>query len=334
MKNSIKTVLLIFAVLCVNLFSQTAYIDGNVGWLDNGVMKLGIDSDYGGAIVYVSHSDSKTNLVNVHDHGRLIQQSYYAGKSLNRQNEGQHPRWSPWFWNPVQGGNWAGEKSITLALSAINDGEILYSKSQPRLWDMDKELAKATMQQWMQFEQGMNNVIRVDNRLVSWRQKKDIWGEPVFRHQECPAVYLIRDMEKVVFYDGDKPWQNDPLTVVTEHSGPPWQKYYPKENWIACVYPSNNFGVGIYSTYDDQFWYVGSVGSSGGAKSAATMHIAAINGKSLDYDTVWSYTYWIIIGDIDTIRARAYQIRNRPAPPSPPTIADAHENDNPIDSEE
>jgi hypothetical protein len=188
---------------------------------------------------------------------------------------------------------------------------------------MNGELAKATMQQWMRFEPGMNNVVRVDNRLICWRDADDIWGPPVFRHQECPAVYLIRDMSKVALYDGDEPWQNKPLTILTEHQpAPPWTKHTPTEHWVACVYPSNDFGVGIYSTYDDQFWYVGAVGSSGGATASATMHMAAIHGMRLDRKTVWNYTYWLMIGDINTLRARAYQLHHRPAPPPPPPPSD------------
>jgi len=312
-----------FIFAASSLLSDVAHIDGTMGWLDNGVMKLGIDKNFGGAIVYISHSDSSINLVNIHDHGRLIQQSYYAGPSLDRIDEGQHPNWSPWRWNPVQGGNWAGDSSIPLSMAVINEGMTLYSETQPRLWDMGGELAQATMQQWMQFEPGMNNVIRVDNRLVSWRDPDDLWGGPVFAHQECPAVYLIRDMDKVVMYDGDEPWQNQPLTTITEHEpAPPWSKHYPTEHWVACVYPENNFGVGIYSTYDDQFWYVGAVGSQGGTTSAATMHVAPINGGHLDRDAVWDYTYWIIIGDVNTIRARAYELNSRPSPPSAPPLSD------------
>ncbi|HEU4608108.1 MAG TPA: hypothetical protein VFS31_08370, partial [Chitinophagaceae bacterium] len=70
---------------------------------DNGIIKLKLDLSRGGAISYVSLSGSSRNLVNIHDEGRYIQQSYYAGKPLNRQADGQNPAWSPWRWNPIQG---------------------------------------------------------------------------------------------------------------------------------------------------------------------------------------------------------------------------------------
>jgi hypothetical protein len=70
MQSNIKTVsvcLFVAATLSSVLFGDTAWIDGNRGWLNNGIMKVGIDSAYGGSIVYVSHADSSTNLVNIHD---------------------------------------------------------------------------------------------------------------------------------------------------------------------------------------------------------------------------------------------------------------------------
>ena len=295
---------------------RMAWIEGTQGWLDNGVVKLGIDTTYGGAIVYLSASESSVNLVNLYDHGRQIQQSYYAGDVLDRTQQGQSEHWTPWPWNPVQAGNWRGDCGVVAAFAAINDGTTLYSETQPRLWDMDGELAQATMRQWTAFEPGMDNVIRVENQIVIWRDPNDIWGGPVTRHQECPAVYLIRDLDKVVFYDGDKPWQDKPLTVLTDHPGdqPPWDIYRPTEHWAACVYPHDDFGVGIYSTYDSEFWYVGAVGSgSGDAGSASTMHLAAIDNKALDRDSVWRYTYWIILGDIDTIRSQVYELHHSPA---------------------
>ncbi len=85
-----------------NTSSATALIETDRGWLDNGVIRIGIDKRYGGAIVYAAAAGSTENLINIHDKGRQIQQSYYAGRSLDRRADGQSPHWSPWTWNPVQ----------------------------------------------------------------------------------------------------------------------------------------------------------------------------------------------------------------------------------------
>src|SRR6516164_5519165 len=47
--------------------------------LDNGTIKVGVDTSFGGAITYLSQSGSTNNLINDYDHGRQVQQSYYSG---------------------------------------------------------------------------------------------------------------------------------------------------------------------------------------------------------------------------------------------------------------
>ena len=76
--------------------------------IDNGSVKVGIDREKGGAITWLSSDAYPHNTVNIADPGRLIQQSYYAGRSLDRTSAGQSKAWSPWPWNPIQGGGVGG----------------------------------------------------------------------------------------------------------------------------------------------------------------------------------------------------------------------------------
>ena len=78
--------------------------------LDNGTVKIGIDRAKGAAIKWLSWSAYPKNMVNSADPGRLIQQSYYAGLRLDRTTEGQSKSWSPWSWNPIQGGGVASRR--------------------------------------------------------------------------------------------------------------------------------------------------------------------------------------------------------------------------------
>jgi len=70
--------------------------------LNNDTLHLKLDLTRGGAINYISKSGSTRSVVNIADEGRYIQQSYYAGKTLNRIADGQNPAWSPWSWNPIR----------------------------------------------------------------------------------------------------------------------------------------------------------------------------------------------------------------------------------------
>jgi hypothetical protein len=293
----------------------TAFIETERGWLDNGVIRVGTDKRYGGAIVYASAAGSAENLINIHDKGRQIQQSYYSGKSLDRRADGQSPHWSPWAWNPVQAGNFEGDSSIVLHFETRENSTVLFSQCQPRLWDMNEELARCHFSQSMQFEAAMNNVVCVTNTIVCFRNPNDPWGPPAARSQELPAVYAIRNLSRMVIYDGDKPWTNDALTSV--QYGPAdtwiWTRQKPTEPWAACVDPVTQRGLGVYSPAGTgNTWNMGWVGPEEGTEySGATMHFAPLASWSLAPDSHRTYRYWIILGNLTEIRNRAYQLHTR-----------------------
>ena len=73
----------IFCALVVALCGiKVATAEDSFTYIDNGVVKLGIDMGRGGAIGYFSASGSKNNMVNCHDMGREIQLSFYAGPNF------------------------------------------------------------------------------------------------------------------------------------------------------------------------------------------------------------------------------------------------------------
>jgi len=99
--------------------------------LDNGTIRVGVDTSFGGAITYLSQSGSTTNLINDYDHGRQVQQSYYSGPA-NFRPPGtiQNPDWSPFPWNPVQAGDSYGYNSTVLSYSNANG--VIYVKTRPK----------------------------------------------------------------------------------------------------------------------------------------------------------------------------------------------------------
>jgi len=293
----------------------TASVETDRGWLDNGVIRIGIDNRYGGAIVYASASGTTENLINIYDKGRQIQQSYYAGRRLDRRAAGQSSHWSPWTWNPVQAGNFEGDSSIVLQFEVRENGTVLFSECQPRLWDMNEELAQCHFSQSMQFEAGMDNVVCVTNTISCFRDPNDLWGPPIPLSQELPAVYAIRNLSRMVIYNGDTPWTNDTLTQVEYGPGDTniWTRQKPTEPWAACVDPLTQRGLGVYSPAGaGNTWNMGWVGPEKGTEySYATMHFAPLASWSLAPDSRRTYRYWIILGNLTEIRHRAYQLHTR-----------------------
>jgi hypothetical protein len=81
---------------------------------------------------------------------------------------------------------------------------------------------------------------------------------------------------------------------------------------MALVDPDTDVGLGLYSPIANSHWSVGATGSEpGGPTDSATMHISPIRSMKLDRDSIMVYRYWLIYGDLTTIRNRVYALRNR-----------------------
>ena len=156
--NNICRLLFIFILFPQFANSQVQNVDPVI---DNGTLMLKLDLTRGGAISYLSLSGSTRSIVNIADEGRYIQQSYYAGRSVDRKSEGQSPNWSPWAWNPIQVGD--AYRNRAQILSFQKNGNTLYVKCIPMLWDMNNKPAEAEIEQWTTLS---GNVLTVRNRLT------------------------------------------------------------------------------------------------------------------------------------------------------------------------
>lgn len=297
----IKTAAFIMSILFV---SSTTNAQSKELTADNGIIKVKLDLTRGGAVKYLSFSDDDRNLVNIHDEGRYIQQSYYAGKPLDRKSDGQSPHWSPWSWNPIQVGDAFGNRAQIL--DSHKNGDTLYVKLIPMLWDMNNEPAEAVMKQWTILK---NNILEVHNKLICFRTDT-IYGEDIARSQELPAVYPISELNNLFGYIGKLPFTNDTLsnpTVIKLSSGF-WGRYNNvTEHWMA--FAGNDMrGIGVYNPQCTKF-LAGMYGEPGHKSAeASTSYIAPIKKEVLNKNSVYEYTYYIIVGSIEDIRAEVYEL--------------------------
>jgi len=271
---------------------------------DNGVLTLKLDLTRGGAISYISKSGSDRSLVNIADEGRYIQQSYYAGKSLDRKKEGQSPAWSPWSWNPIQVGD--AYRNRAKILKFEKTGDTLYVKCIPMLWDMNNKPAEAEMEQWTTIK---GNVIQAKNRLTCHRTDV-LYGEEANNDQELPAVYPISVLKNLYAYTGNTPFTNAPLEnpVVVKLASGFWGTYKNvTEHWMAFV-DDSKWGMGVYNPQCTSF-LAGISGDPGKeARDGSTSYIAPIKKHVLRKTCVYEYEYFVIIGTLDEIRAKVYQL--------------------------
>ncbi len=268
--------------------------------VSNGTVRVGVDQNKGGAITLLTWSQYPKNVVNVADPGRLIQQSYYAGASLDRRSEGQHEAWSPWTWNPIQGGGVGSWARVTVA--KLVDPKTIYTESIPKLWDMPDEEAAALMRQWTLLEPQMANVIKVKCEIRCDRQSNDRWGKAVSRHQEVPACYFTRNFGIVKSYLGQKNWR-----LETQPAGPPWGNTDPPRKAMACFETGKSEteaqGIAIFSPSSTTRWNFGPHGGGQSDDSTAgpCMHIAPLSRIALGPKSNYSYYYWLIVGTQDEI---------------------------------
>ncbi len=274
--------------------------------LDNGQLTLKLDLTRGGAICWLSKSGSERNIVNIADEGRYIQQSYYAGKTLDRKADGQAPNWSPWCWNPIQVGD--AFRNRAKILDFKKDGTAMYVKCIPMQWDMNNRPAEAEMEQWTELE---GNVLKVRNRLTIHRTDT-IYGDSITCDQELPAVYPVSALKNLYTYLGEKPFKNAPLSqpeVINLSSGF-WGRYQNvSEHWMAFVNDSL-WGLAVYNPHCDRF-LAGMSGVPGKeAKDGSTSYIAPVKGEMLYKNCVYEYKYYIIVGMLPEIREKVYKLNS------------------------
>jgi autotransporter-associated beta strand protein len=284
---------------------RPAPVAAQLQYLDNGSIRLGVDTSKGGAIVLLQPSGplgSGSNVVNSFDLGRLVQQSYYSGpSSFVPAGATQHPSWSPWPWNPVQGGDAYGNRSTLI--SASNSGTQIYVKSRPEQWALQNVAAECTLEEWITLS---GSVVTVRNRLTNARADVTQYAA---RTQELPAVYTWAKLTQLKAYTGTQPFTSGSISVIP-NAAPPWTTFRATEGWAAYV-DANDWGLGVFAPNNVAFigGFAGTPGT-GGPTSSNTGYLSPIRQEIIDHDIVYEHTYHLILGSLSSIRS--YAVANKP----------------------
>ncbi len=274
-------------------------------FLDNGAVRVGLSRDHGGAIAYLGRSGADDNLVNVHDLGRYVQQSYYSGpKPFLPEGARMHPGWPEWGWNPIQAGDVFGNRPRLLSLD--NDGERIVARCVPMQWALDGTPGECVFETEVRLEA---NCVHLRMRLENARADRTRYPAA---HQELPAVYTIGRLHRLFTYTGERPFTGDAPTEI-QNVGPPWQYWTSTEHWSALV-DDDGFGVGVF--HDSALLTVGGFHGArgkGGPADGATGYIAPLHSEILDHDIEYEARATLIVGDLDK-DIRAYAQRRHPEP--------------------
>lgn len=272
-----------------------------MSWLDNGIIRLGVDLNLGGAITHLSSSRSE-NLVNSWDWGRQIQMSYYSGPSLVTAGPRRpFPVWATLGWNPVQAGDHFGHRSRLTAHR--NDGRTLLVRCQPMLWPLAGVPAECEMEATMTLDR---DAVLVRCRLFMARSDRTAYPP---RDQEMPALYTNGPYHRLISYSGERPFRGERTATIVKKPGDsfPWARFNATEHWAALVNDAG-FGVGVHQSVTTRFLggFAGKPGRAGPA-DFPTGYIAPIQTLALPPQGVHEYRYTLVVGTLDAIRARAAQ---------------------------
>lgn len=274
------------------------------GWvyIDNGQVRLGIKKTSGAGIAWFSRSDSKENLLDHFDHGRLVQQSYYGkvdGSMWDKQ---------PWRWNPVQGGDYTNHPSEVLELT--HDATTLHARIRPRNWAGGQLLSGCEMEQHIRLE-GSVAIIKFGFRYTGTEVHPSA-------HQEVPATFINPAYGTMVIYQGDQPWTDAPLTK--SQPGWPNESRTIPEGWAAWV-NERNTGVGLYAPVAGELtcYRYGASPAAAGACSyfAPLVKFAIAPGLHFEYEAA------LALGTPEEIRSSFKKLRDmlKATLPAVPSIA-------------
>ena len=292
-----------FTFTSLDTTNQPIYSE-EVLYLENERYKAGVNLRWGGALSCFEDKQSPveglSNLLNHHDTGRLVQQSYY-GTAMPPYEQGNY-NGTPWPYNPVQGGDLYGNASKLVEVR--QEGNQIHVKSLPLEWGKDNVSSFSYMENTYTLEE---NGLRVDNRFVDYSG----YLHPLAQ-QELPAFYVVSYLDRFVYYNGEAPWTGDALTVV--ENLPFWgdadtvsQTAFPlsqqnTESWCAWT-DESGYGVGLYVPNVQQF-KAGRYryNQSKQELADATNYVAPVRSIRLSSFVPLEYSYLIAAGQIEDLQ--------------------------------
>jgi len=277
----------------------------DIQFIENAHIRVGITRKWGGAITHVS-VPGEPNIINSHDLGRQIQQSYYSGPP-NYQKAGKEKSkaWSAFPWNPIQTGD--AYRNGSQVVDVRTRGNSLYVKTIPMLWPMNNDPGECTMETWITLSKN-SPAFTYKARLTNHRSDKTQYKGGA---QEVPAVYVNGHYHRLMTYTGDKPFTGDALRELrNDHKEDwPWVNSLPTEGWAALV---NDAGTGIGVMVKSPLEFHGGFSGKrgvGGETDANTGYMSPIASEVLDHNVVFDYSAEFVVGTLGEIRAAAAKRR-------------------------
>ena len=267
-----------------------------VAYLDNGVVRVGANLSWGGAITEISHAGQ--NMIDEHDTGRLLQASLYDQGAT-------YAGFSNWGWSPVQGGDKHNHGSRVA--NYTNDGTTIYTKTEMLEFNPDDKgggvtagvLAQGTLEQWISLDPLIPERVTVRYKVTTASSRTG--------NHELPALFTAPWLSNLVAYQGTNPWTNAATTQLTVPKHPALAEIHDLFEFWAAWTNDSGFGLTIYFPNHNR-------GTSANANTQPRQYNYFRPGVT---DTVSTsnpidITFDLIIGDVEDSRAIIYNLAGRP----------------------
>jgi hypothetical protein len=210
--------------------ADTTFTDeGRVMYIDSGVVRVGVDKDWGGAIREIWLDGE--NLVNNWDGGRLIAVSLYDGDAKTGFNAGD----PAWGWNPCPSDK---HDNVNRPITYSYDNGVLYVKARYLEWNPDNKggakgrpiATDSVVETWIGFLPDNPRAINVKYRVTH-----DGTDTHALSGQELGFAYVRSPYNRFVSYDGNAPWTGAPPRVETLSPFPTMGNTAASEQWAGFV---------------------------------------------------------------------------------------------------
>ena len=279
------------------------YDGGDMQFIENEFIRVGIDLNVGGAITYVADKSNNINIINNFDWGRQVQMSFFAGP-VPYEEDGKKPseHWAHIGWNPIQAGD--AYHNGSEVVSYENTDEELYVRCIPMQWPLDNVPGECVYESRITLD---GYVVKASAKMLNNRSDETQYAA---RDNELPAVYTNGPWYRLVTYTGTKPYTHDEVTEIPikekELGVFPWSRFNAAENWAALLDQNGN-GLAVWNDGASHFLggFAG-VPGTGGTKDNPTGYLTPIHKEVLDHNIEYEYNYRLIVGNIESIRDYVY----------------------------
>jgi hypothetical protein len=270
------------SVLCASMLifagnGPAASSQLGMSFLDDGVVRVGVNLDDGGKIAYLAASSGEEG-AGAQNLLFELEPSFYGGP-----------------FSPGAVG-WGANEDGAPVVSHFNDGSTIYTKSAP--WGCE-----CVIETWVRLR---GHVVAVRHRLTTFRS--DVTRYPA-TWQELPALYTAGRTYRIYSYDGSAPYMNAPPTEVTAFAGQFFQPtnhtgLHATEHWAAIV-DDDRYGVGIFEPLTTTIAAIPGTAEAAEYPWTVNGYLAPAALEIVDANAVYSYSYSLVVGSLDAIRAYA-----------------------------